>query len=486
MLHSRVGEAKLFKQFGLFSLFSLFIILFGTGLCAESFKDFKQIQQSSIDNLKDKDDREFAKYLKKSFGAYMSSAPKKMYADAKPLYIDKAMATNINAAGPVMKILVDDKRYKTLQKKQKASEKTINKNISFEFFGSKIDIDLPPGIKRAKYYPQNQQGLNNFFSVVASSEYENLLEDILKIKDTMVLNDWGLYLLIDKISKSVFTNDDDSKLLKWFLFVKLGYKAKVGLSYRHIVILYNIKQTLYNAPNYKFGDDTYYTLSNNSQINKRVYSYVKDYPLSKKSFDFSLKKLPLLESDTQEKELKFSHYGREYAIKYRYNKNIINYLSRYPQVECEVFFNAPLQDESFYDIAKGMKKYIDGMQASEAINFVLHFVQKAFVYEVDSKQFGYQKTMFAQETLYFDKSDCEDRAVLFAYLVKKLFNFGIIGVKYKDHISTALYIPIKGDSIKAYSKKYIIADPSYIDANVGVSIPRYKGLKPQKFIKVEI
>jgi hypothetical protein len=115
---------------------------------------------------------------------------------------------------------------------------------------------------------------------------------------------------------------------------------------------------------------------------------------------------------------------------------------------------------------------------------VLHFVQKSFKYETDGMQFGREKVMFAQETLFYDKSDCEDRAVLYAYLVKKLFGINVIGIKYKDHMATALYIPMKGDSIKIKSKRFVVADPTYINASIGQSMPKYKSIMPQSFIVV--
>ena len=93
--------------------------------------------------------------------------------------------------------------------------------------------------------------------------------------------------------------------------------------------------------------------------------------------------------------------------------------------------------------------------------------------------------MFSNETLYYNKSDCEDRAILFSYLVKELFGVGVIGVKYKDHMATALYIPMKGDSVKAGRRKFVIADPTYINANIGQSMPQYKSKIPESFIIVK-
>ncbi len=93
--------------------------------------------------------------------------------------------------------------------------------------------------------------------------------------------------------------------------------------------------------------------------------------------------------------------------------------------------------------------------------------------------------MFANETLYFDKSDCEDRAVLFSYLVKELFGVSVVGVKYKDHMATALYVPMSGDSVKAGKRKLVLADPTYINSSIGQSIPKYKSLIPESFVVVK-
>jgi hypothetical protein len=125
------------------------------------------------------------------------------------------------------------------------------------------------------------------------------------------------------------------------------------------------------------------------------------------------------------------------------------------------------------------------MQASDGLNFVLHFVQSAFVYERDQEQFGREKVMFAQETLIYEKSDCEDRSVLYAYLVKKLFKIGVVGVKYSDHMATALYVPMSGDTLNLSNKKFVIADPTYLHANIGQSMPKYRSKIPQSFIVVK-
>jgi len=143
------------------------------------------------------------------------------------------------------------------------------------------------------------------------------------------------------------------------------------------------------------------------------------------------------------------------------------------------------QKKESYTPKLDIKKYTDNKKASEALNFVLRFVQKAFQYERDDEQFGREKVMFAEETLYYDKSDCEDRAVLYARLVKDLFGISVVGVKYKDHMSTALHVPLQGDSVKVAGQRYVIADATYINASLGQNVPKYKSIIPDSFIYVK-
>ena len=87
------------------------------------------------------------------------------------------------------------------------------------------------------------------------------------------------------------------------------------------------------------------------------------------------------------------------------------------------------------NLEKSFKKFLDGKKASDAISFVLGFVQNSFEYKTDSEQFGRQKMMFASETLYYKSSDSEDRSVLFAYLIKNLFGIRAVGLVYPNHFS---------------------------------------------------
>ena len=484
MLHNRVGGRKLFSLFGRFSLLLVVTSLLSI-LNAGSFADFKRSQADSFKSYKDEKDATFSNYLKSSWEAYVSKKPLSLYEKPKPSNISPARYKTLKKLGPKVNIQIEG--LKKDKEKTEPSQKIIvkEKDIEFDFFGTTLGFNIPNGVQKAKFYPQSQQGIANFFNSAATSEYENLIDEISIASNDLNLNDWGKYLLIKEISEKIFSNLDDSRLLSWFIFNKLGYSVKVGLVKKHVVLMYYSDKIIYSTPNYTIDKKKFYVVSDYAQGSSgSVFTYRQNYPGSDKAFDLSMDKLPNFKEDLKSKLLSFKNDKKDYTISYKYNQNLIDFMSTYPQADYETFFNAPMESKTYREIAQGLKKHINGKKASVAINFVLNFVQSAFKYEVDQQQFGREKVMFAQETLYFDKSDCEDRAILFSYLVKELFNIGVIGVKYKDHMATALYIPMDGDSVKMNAKRFVIADPTYMNAIVGQSMPKYKPKRPESFIVV--
>ena len=106
--------------------------------------------------------------------------------------------------------------------------------------------------------------------------------------------------------------------------------------------------------------------------------------------------------------------------------------------------------------------------------------QTAFEYKTDDAQFGGEKYMFAAETLYYPYSDCEDRSILFSYLVHELLQLEVVGLIYPGHAATAVRFsqPISGDQVEINGARYLICDPTYINADIGTAMPQFKQSKP--------
>ena len=168
------------------------------------------------------------------------------------------------------------------------------------------------------------------------------------------------------------------------------------------------------------------------------------------------------------------------SIKIRYNSNLINFKSNYPSTELDVFFTSMVDPITENDLFETFSPLLKDKNELDAVNILLDFVENSFEYKTDIDQFGYEKFYFPEDIFYYKYSDCEDRAVLFSYLVKTLLKLEVIGLEYKTHVATAVKFNsnIIGDNIVFNNKTYIICDPTYIGSSAGMCMPQFKNTKP--------
>jgi len=88
---------------------------------------------------------------------------------------------------------------------------------------------------------------------------------------------------------------------------------------------------------------------------------------------------------------------------------------------------------------------------------LINFVQTAFDYKTDGDQFGYEKPFFVDELFYYPYSDCEDRAVLYSYLVRTLMGLDVVLLEYPNHMATAVCFDenIDGDYVTVGGKNIL-------------------------------
>ena len=128
-----------------------------------------------------------------------------------------------------------------------------------------------------------------------------------------------------------------------------------------------------------------------------------------------------------------------------------------------------------------LRKAIAGKSDYEAVEILLNFVQTSLEYMTDDEQFGYERPLFPDESLYYPYCDCEDRSILFSVLVRELVGLDVVLLYYPGHLATAVCFnsDVSGDYLTVGGRKYVVCDPTYINANVGMTMPQYKGVKAE-------
>ena len=71
--------------------------------------------------------------------------------------------------------------------------------------------------------------------------------------------------------------------------------------------------------------------------------------------------------------------------------------------------------------------------------------------------------------MYYPYCDCEDRSILFSRIVRDLMGLEVILLYYPGHLATAVCFTedVSGDYLVVNGKRYVVCDPTFINANVG-------------------
>lgn len=359
------------------------------------------------------------------------------------------------------------------------------KKISLDFYGTDLTMRYDPALKASLGRTIGAKSISSFWETLSKADYEGMLKQLKHYKQELKLNDWGYHLLTHRAGERIYgkRNKNDVSLFVWFILSKSDYDTKVGYSDDDIFLLSPSKNSLYGISFLKLDGKKYYALSFDGKKKKMgsLYTYKGKYPGSSDLMDYGIYETPQVASKVKSRNLKFKYRGKRYTVPVKYNKMVPEYFEYYPQTEFEVYFNASVSNEAAYSLIKALKPLVEGKTEGEAVNIIIRFVQTAFEYKTDDGQFGREKYLMPDETLFYPYSDCEDRSIIFAYLVNKLVGLEVVGLHYPGHMAAAVRFnsDIKGDAVRYKGKKYIITDPTYVNADIGNAMPQFKKVVPK-------
>lgn len=461
----------------------------------DDFETWKNKEKDAFQNYRSKQDEEFANFLKENWQKFELSKSAIIDEEPKPDNIPTVTAEKIkpkkiqdktrieNVPLPVLIPEIDEidiDNSMEVYQPQKGNQLEIN------FWGLPLifAIEKLPEIKMKQ--PLDKKAIADFWYQTGNYNFDPIIEQLQQKKDKLSLNDWDYCKLINEFSTKLSADGKTLKrLYNWYFLVKSGYDVKVGYNKESVNLLISSNMRIYGVTYLTIEERKYYLVSfdNKKVIEGGIYTYDKKYPNSDDLLDLSISKIPRIPEKIISKDLSFK-YGREkYVITIDFDESTARFFNDYPQTELSVYFKAPLSNKTEYSLIKQFKPILEGKSQTEAVNVLLRFVQTAFAYQTDNQQFGREKTLTTVETLYYPFSDCEDRSVIFSYLVQTLLHLDVIALDYPGHIATAVKFnnEVSGDVIIYDNQRYLICDPTYINAEIGMTMPKFRKVNPEIF-----
>jgi hypothetical protein len=357
-------------------------------------------------------------------------------------------------------------------------------SLSLNFYGRSVKYKYKSYQSVVLEGPVSHESIAKYWENMSSSNYEDCIKQVNFFRENMRLNDYGYASLLYQLGKQIFRTTNEANLFAWFMLVKSGYLSRCAYNDNDVYLIAASKDKLFSCSYFtpSGSTDKYYVIpiepgkENNSN---QVTVYKEDFPGSNKYFSFSFSNVPLLGSEIIEREIKYHYKGMEKKLILKTNKALIKFLEYYPQIN---FNKYPLMDVTDKSSLLGyLKQEIKDRTADDKLNYLLHFVQQATDYKTDDEQFRRKKCFFPEESAYYKYSDCKCRAVFYTYLIHHLLDIDVLLLDYPDHICAAVLLneEYAGDYVLYNNKKYLICDPTYIGADIGKCMPKYKPLQPE-------
>jgi hypothetical protein len=316
----------------------------------------------------------------------------------------------------------------------------------------------------------SEQSVKLFYKKINEGNYQSIVDSLINYKEKHQLNDWLYYQLVRKVAQQISPKSENYSrytLYKWFFMAKSGYDARLAIANKQFIFYILNDEDILDVPYFIINKRKYTTL-NYHDLDEMDFHKNQPLPIeipipgASKTFSYKVTRMPDFKSeDYFIKELNFNYRNKSYNFSIKLNADVEKIFTNYPTVDFESYFNIPLSKETYSSIIPFLKKNMQGMSQRQGVDYLMRFTRYAFLYENDEQNFGKEKRLSPEETLFSKYSDCDDRAGLFFYLVKEIYNLPMIAVLYPTHVNIAVQFtkPI-GKPIFYKGKKYTICEPT--------------------------
>lgn len=450
------------------------------------FNQFRSQREKEFQEFRDRINQEYASFLRQTWDEFNAFRGIKRPDNDKPI-------------PPV--VCPDDDRDKPIKDTPKPFEEVIpvvkndpqpepvvpiledktpvptEEDFTFTTYGTKVTLRIPANA-RFKMNSIDGEDIARAWERLSDNRYNVVINDCIKLRKELNLCDYAYLNMLWDFSRTLYGKDcKEAVMLMAFLYCQSGYKMRIATDGTNLLMLYASKHRIYEYRYWVLGDGYHYYAFNSDaeRILLSDHAFPNEKPMS--LLVGVEQNLALLK--TTNRSLQSKRYSDTRAT-VGVNENLIKFYDKFPSSQIDddfgtrwaMYANTPICTHARSTLYPSLINAIDGLGQLEAANKLLNFVQTAFVYEYDDKVWGQDRAFFPDETLYYPYCDCEDRSILFSRLVRDLLGLEVVLIYYPGHLATAVHFTdqVSGDYIMVNSKKYVISDPTYINAPVGLTM----------------
>ena len=329
----------------------------------------------------------------------------------------------------------------------------------------------------------DEDSVADMWQMLGEPKYDNLLADCLGLRKSLDLCDWAYVKLIETVTGKVYgkANNKEAVVFQAYMLTQSGFDVLMARSTDNtrLHMLMASDSDIFKKLYWTVGGKHYYLLDGSGA--KSLYIFTESFPETRPMRLLLTGENKFTAKTSSPRTVKSKRYP-DMTANVSVNENLLSFYNDYPSsfekgdkyTKWRAFAMLPLDKVTRDMLYPKLRAYVKGKSENEAVNIILNFVQTAFEYGYDDEIWGGDRPFFAEETIYYPYSDCEDRSILFSRLVRDIVGLDMVLIYYPGHLATAVKFNenVSGDYLVVDGKKYVVCDPTYVNARVGMTMPK--------------
>lgn len=446
------------------------------------FEQFRNRVNTEYEEFRARVNAEYAEMLKRAWGDYDAIAPRpKPKDDQVPPVVcpdddrDKPIKDNPKPFDEVVPAPKPDPQPQPVAPIEEKPQPR-QPRLAFDFLGVKMEVRLGDS-QRFSLSGVSANSVAATWKQLSTGDYDNTIYDCLQLRSNHKLCDWAYLLMLKQIADTFFPGKHNESTMLWaYLYCQSGYKMRFANDGSRLYMLVASKHIIYGCSYFDINGELFYPLE---YTGERLAISETAFPQERSLSLLITEEMKIGNSCSTPRELQ-SDFG--ITARVSVNPDFIAFYESYPTSmigdnlvsRWAMYANTPLEGCARNSLYPTLREAIKGKGQHDAVNTLLNFVQTAFEYEYDDKVWGTDRAFFAEESLYYPYCDCEDRSILFSHLVRELVGLNVVLVYYPGHLATAVEFKedVKGDVLIINGRRFVVCDPTYIGAPVGLTMPK--------------
>ena len=452
----------------------------------KQYEAFRQQRNREFQDFKAKSNADFAEFLKQRWKDFRPNAAVEV-----PIRDVMPEPQQVPPAAPVAEPLPQSKPdLRVVQRLADGAEKSSGGSsstmsgatLSLDFYGDQLHIPWPKGVA-PRLRSVGEESFGDWWGVL-SAETEAAAGCLFQYAEQHRLNGWGYYQLARKVSEAIYAAEcpDERIAMQAFLLSQWHFRARAGVCGDRLVLLLPFREQVYAVPYLSVGAEKYYIYSYGHDRNAGYRTYANDFADADKVLSLAMDGTMDVGMKSRIEVPRWSALlGETFAP----TMNVGNLALEmdYPIVGGEVFYRQGIPAELAGTVLETLRRKITGMDETRAVGYLLNLVQNGFEYVSDKEAFGRQKQLFIEESFFYGRNNCKDRVGVFSWLVRELTGLDVVFIRYEgnaasngvSHIACAVGFrsAVEGDAFQYKGRRYVMCDPTYINAGIGCTMPCY-------------